>query len=152
MLAGGAKPATHYLQSHKHLCSIAFGVNLGLEPVTVSILPPASAADSPLLFKRIQCYKSCIWLSAGPSHDLVLNKSGHESINTALWFWCLCQQDAADSQATESSRGRRGWAINNWSKNVISTKMSNNVKANQLHSSVLSFHTPPKTASRPAHT
>lgn len=86
MLAGGAKPATHYLQSHKHLCSIAFGVNSGLEPVTVSILPPASAADSPLLFKRIQCYKSSIWLSAGPSHDLVLNKSGHESINTALWF------------------------------------------------------------------
>lgn len=78
ILAGGVKPATHYLHSHKHKCSIAFSVSLGPEPVTFSILPPASAADSPLLFKRIQCYKSSIWLSEGPSHDLVLNKSGHE--------------------------------------------------------------------------
>lgn len=85
MLAGGAKQATLYLHSHNHLCSVAFGVNLGLEPVTVSIPPPASAADLPLLFKRIQCNKSSIWLSAGPCHDWVLNKSGHESINTALW-------------------------------------------------------------------
>lgn len=78
ILAGGAKPATHYLHSHKPKCSMPFNVSLGLEPVTFSILPPASAANSPLLFKRVQCYKSSIWLSAGPSHDLVLNKSGHE--------------------------------------------------------------------------
>lgn len=78
ILAEGAKPATHYLQSHRLECSIAFSVSLGLEPVTFCILPPASAANSPLLFKRIQSYKSSICLSAGPSHDLVLNKSGHE--------------------------------------------------------------------------
>lgn len=80
ILAGGAKPATHYLHSHKPKCSMPFNVSLGLEPVTFSILPPASAANSPLLFKRVQCYKSSIWLSAGPSHDLVLNKSGHERL------------------------------------------------------------------------
>lgn len=78
ILTGGAKPATHYLHSHKLKCSTAFSVSLGLEPVPFSILPPASAANSPLLFKRSQCYKSSIWLSAGPSHDLVLNRFGHE--------------------------------------------------------------------------
>lgn len=78
IMSGGAKPATHYLRSHKLKCSRAFSVSLGLEPVTFSILPPASAANSPLLFKRIQCCRSSIWLSAGPSHYLVLNRSGHE--------------------------------------------------------------------------
>lgn len=33
ILAGGAKPAAHYLHSHKRKCSIAFRVSLGLEPL-----------------------------------------------------------------------------------------------------------------------
>lgn len=78
VMAGGAKPASHYLDSHNYKCSIAFSVSLGLALDFFSVLPPASAANSPLLVERVQCCKSSIWLSASPSRNLVLNKSDSE--------------------------------------------------------------------------
>lgn len=45
VLAGGAKPASLYLERHKIKCSVAFNTSLGLELDFFPVLPPASAVN-----------------------------------------------------------------------------------------------------------